>query len=633
MRWNLKIGLKKLTLLAALILFLAYSVVAGADDSWLSKNWLYRKAVQLSNDNLVSANSSVYDPLLNFTVMIQLNADNFDFSKVQALGQDLRFTSSDGVTLLKYEVEKWDAANKKAVLWVRVPKIETDPAKSWMNYVYVYYGNAKAASGQTTQHDVWDSNYTNVLHMTQNSAFTINDSTGNPFSSGATYYTGATAATSTAPAVTGVIGDAVKLDGLWNYLTVKDQRTDLKDMTTPAEKYLEYTGNEMTVSLWVSIDPNELVANTTNKTAGGKILSKMWAGNGKYNYYITYNSDQTITMQISGSVGWSQKYDKIKIPADNSWHLLTAVIDASRNVTLYLDSGIDLKQTYPYVTMPSWAITPCYVPDTMSSTNSTLYPTKTAGAAMTPAVTAACGSISYVFNGSSTTQIVSANQNSVQPLVLGSLTGNSLNPATITDANMKDYTGRAVQGTMDEVRYSKAVRSQTWITASYLSDTNQLVSEYGDEEYSGPPPPTPVDSYVVTAGDQEVAEPNGSVTIPVILSGTIHSPVTFSYTTNDGTAIAGTDYTAANGTLVWQPGETAKSISIPVAHIAGYQGDRHFSVNLFNDLQGVLTSSVTIMEDEEAPADQGSDAGDQTSPKTSTPPDVTTPAAGCSLIP
>jgi len=41
--------------------------------------------------------------------------------------------------------------------------------------------------------------------------------------------------------------------------------------------------------------------------------------------------------------------------------------------------------------------------------------------------------------------------------------------------------------------------------------------------------------------------------------------ITVDYATADGTAAAGSDYTATSGTLTFAPGETSKTIPVPVA--------------------------------------------------------------------
>ena len=45
--------------------------------------------------------------------------------------------------------------------------------------------------------------------------------------------------------------------------------------------------------------------------------------------------------------------------------------------------------------------------------------------------------------------------------------------------------------------------------------------------------------------------------------------VTVPYTTNDGSAVAGTDYTMTSGTLTFPPGETAQNISVPILDRSG----------------------------------------------------------------
>jgi hypothetical protein len=75
-----------------------------------------------------------------------------------------------------------------------------------------------------------------------------------------------------------------------------------------------------------------------------------------------------------------------------------------------------------------------------------------------------------------------------------------------------------------------------------------------------------------------------------------------SYHTTDGSAIAGTDYTATSGTLNWTDGQGgSQNISIPILGRAGNQGSRSFTVTI-DTPTGVLVigatnvATVTIVE-------------------------------------
>ncbi len=76
--------------------------------------------------------------LANYPVRIVLDSSNFDFSKAKPDGSDLRFTTSDGETLLSYWVESW--GEESAIVWVKIPEI---PASSTVT-IYMYYGNPNA---------------------------------------------------------------------------------------------------------------------------------------------------------------------------------------------------------------------------------------------------------------------------------------------------------------------------------------------------------------------------------------------------------------------------------------------------------------------------------------------------------
>jgi hypothetical protein len=56
--------------------------------------------------------------------------------------------------------------------------------------------------------------------------------------------------------------------------------------------------------------------------------------------------------------------------------------------------------------------------------------------------------------------------------------------------------------------------------------------------------------------------------------------ISVSYATRDGSATAPTDYTAASGVLSFAPGETSKSISIPLLRDGTYEGSETFTLVL-----------------------------------------------------
>ncbi len=63
----------------------------------------------------------------------------------------------------------------------------------------------------------------------------------------------------------------------------------------------------------------------------------------------------------------------------------------------------------------------------------------------------------------------------------------------------------------------------------------------------------------------DVDEADGQATVTVQRLGGVGGPVSIDYSTSDGTATAGSDYTAANGTLNWAAGDSAdKTFTIPV---------------------------------------------------------------------
>ena len=73
-----------------------------------------------------------------------------------------------------------------------------------------------------------------------------------------------------------------------------------------------------------------------------------------------------------------------------------------------------------------------------------------------------------------------------------------------------------------------------------------------------------------------------TIDFAVTLDAASRGRVTVDYATSDGTAKAGADYTAASGTLTFEAGETAKTVSVAVLDDAVDEGGERFTLRLSN---------------------------------------------------
>ncbi len=99
----------------------------------------------------------------------------------------------------------------------------------------------------------------------------------------------------------------------------------------------------------------------------------------------------------------------------------------------------------------------------------------------------------------------------------------------------------------------------------------------------------------------DVAEDGGSVTVTVTRNGATNDAITADYTTLDGLARAGRDYTATSGSIAFAPGETTKTITIPIIDNSADQGDDAFFVYLndfnYGPLPTVLNMTMVVIAD------------------------------------
>ena len=122
------------------------------------------------------------------------------------------------------------------------------------------------------------------------------------------------------------------------------------------------------------------------------------------------------------------------------------------------------------------------------------------------------------------------------------------------------------------------------------------------------PPPTVQFSAASSSG----SEATTPAAIAVTLSAASGQTVTVNYATANGTATAGSDYTATSGTLTFNPGVTSQTISVPIINDTTVEGNETFTVTLSGPVNATLgattTHTYTINDDDNAGAIQFSSA-------------------------
>ena len=111
----------------------------------------------------------------------------------------------------------------------------------------------------------------------------------------------------------------------------------------------------------------------------------------------------------------------------------------------------------------------------------------------------------------------------------------------------------------------------------------------------------------LVVGDAAVLEGNSGttpLTFAVAMVPVSASDVTVDYATSDGTATAGSDYTAASGTLTIPAGQASGSIAVSVIGDTTYEPSENFTLTLSNPVGATIVTSTavgTILNDDKIP--------------------------------
>jgi hypothetical protein len=115
----------------------------------------------------------------------------------------------------------------------------------------------------------------------------------------------------------------------------------------------------------------------------------------------------------------------------------------------------------------------------------------------------------------------------------------------------------------------------------------------------------------MTVADASLGEGNAgtqSLSFTVTLANRTPLRVSVAYATANGTATAGSDYTATSGTLVFAPGEVSKEVAVPVIGDTAFEPDETLTLTLSNPVNatlGTATATGTISNDDAPTAPPG----------------------------
>ena len=108
----------------------------------------------------------------------------------------------------------------------------------------------------------------------------------------------------------------------------------------------------------------------------------------------------------------------------------------------------------------------------------------------------------------------------------------------------------------------------------------------------------------LSIADARAQEAAGNLRFPVTLDRASGLRVTVGYTTADGTAAAGSDYTATNGTMTFSTGTLTRTIEVPVTDDSAEELDENLTVTLQTPSNATLddASATGTIEDDDAPS-------------------------------
>jgi hypothetical protein len=296
------------------------NVILAVKSDWYNTNWQYRRAITIDHTKVqdVANPSTTY---ANFPVLVYATG----LSNIEANGADIRFTSSDGITELSREIERYSGGTLYA--WVKVT-LTKDAGDTSNDVIYMYYGNAAAtepAPGSTYgSRNVWDSNYKGIWHFPNGATLSASDSTANGYNG----------------TITGVTATAGQINGAANF----DAAGDLINCGTMGDTVLTENG-AVTFSAWIK--PNSIGIGGVS----GRIIQR---ASGTLGPFLNLTATSTTSFNVDGATDLQRTASNGSITL-SQWQHIALTWDGSTTATnahIYINGSEVSYQTTTNMVTP-----------------------------------------------------------------------------------------------------------------------------------------------------------------------------------------------------------------------------------------------------------------------------------------
>ena len=177
------------------------------------------------------------------------------------------------------------------------------------------------------------------------------------------------------------------------------------------------------------------------------------------------------------------------------------------------------------------------------------------------------------------------------------------NFAVLVAGSARTVSGVAVDDASVKLTLASAVGHAQAVTVNYTPGTDPIRDLWGNAaaEFSGRSVRNDSPEPALSIADVTVAEDAGTATFTVTPDVVSGEAVTVDYATSDDTAEAGSDYTAASGTVSIAAGAASATFEVTVTDDAVGEGDEAFTVTLSDAVNATIARAAatgTITDDE-----------------------------------